>query len=548
MTRNKSSIKIAIVLVLLVLVNYISSKYSERFDLTKDKRYTLSDETVSLVKSIDAPLQIKVYLQGEFPAEFKRIQMETNQFLEELNALNDLVRFRFVDPLSNTKALIEKGIQPSRLTVQEGGKVSEAVIFPWAIINYKDKEENVSLLVNSLAPSQEQQLQSSIENLEYEFASAIHKVIEEKTKKIAILKGNGQPEDIYQYSFLKNLGEYYRLAEFTLDSVEKQPVKTLNGLLQYDLSIITKPTEAFSEKEKFALDQYIMQGGKTLWLLDNVYAELDSLMLTGKSLAFNRELNLTDMLFQYGIRINYNVTKDLYSSTIRLASGNTGNQVQYQDFLWPYYPLIFSDNAHPVTKNIDPVLLKFPSSIDTLRNDLKKTILLSSSPLAKIIGTPSNIALNEIAAEPDKNSFKDANTIFGVLLEGPFSSAYASRIMPFEYVQYKTKGADNKMILISDGDVALNEILRGEPLPLDKDKWTSQQYGNADLLLNSVHFLLDDNGLMNLRSKSVQLQFLDKEKAYEERNYWQLINLLVPLILLFGFGWVFNFLRKKRHS
>lgn len=548
MSRNKSFLKIVIVLVLLVLVNYISNNYSERFDLTKDKRYTLSQETVSLVKSIDAPLQIKVYLQGEFPAEFKRIQMETNQFLEELSALNDLVQFRFIDPLSNTKALVEKGIQPSRLTVQEGGKVSEAVIFPWAIINYNGKEENVSLLVNSIAPSQEQQLQNSIENLEYEFANAIHKVIEEKSKKIAILKGNGQPADIYQYSFLKKLGEYYRLAEFTLDSVEKDPVKTLNKLLNYDLSIITKPSEAFSEKEKFALDQYIMQGGKTLWLLDNVYAELDSLMLTGKSLAFNRELHLTDMLFSYGIRINYNVTKDLYSSTIRLASGNTGNQVQYQDFLWHYYPLIFSDNAHPVTKNIDPVLLKFPSSIDTLRNDLKKTILLSSSPLAKIIGTPSNIALNEIADEPDKNSFKDSNTIFGVILEGSFSSAYGSRIMPFEYDQYKAKGTDNKMIVISDGDVALNEVLRGEPLPLDKDKWTSQQYGNADLLLNSVHFLLDESGLMKLRSKSVQLQFLDKEKAYEERNYWQLINLLVPLMLLFGFGWVFNFLRKKRHS
>ncbi len=548
MSRNKSFLKIVIVLVLLVLVNYISNNYSERFDLTKDKRYTLSQETVSLVKSIDAPLQIKVYLQGEFPAEFKRIQMETNQFLEELSALNDLVKFRFIDPLSNTKALVEKGIQPSRLTVQEGGKVSEAVIFPWAIISYNGKEENVSLLVNSMAPSQEQQLQNSIENLEYEFANAIHKVIEEKSKKIAILKGNGQPADIYQYSFLKKLGEYYRLAEFTLDSVEKYPVKTLNKLLNYDLSIITKPSEAFSEQEKFALDQYIMQGGKTLWLLDNVYAELDSLMLTGKSLAFNRELNLTDMLFSYGIRINYNVTKDLYSSTIRLASGNTGNQVQYQDFLWHYYPLIFSDNAHPVTKNIDPVLLKFPSSIDTLRNDLKKTILLSSSPLAKIIGTPGNIALNEIADEPDKNSFKDSNTIFGVILEGRFSSAYGSRIMPFEYDQYKAKGTDNKMIVISDGDVALNEVLRGEPLPLDKDKWTSQQYGNADLLLNSVHFLLDDNGLMKLRSKSVQLQFLDKEKAFEERNYWQLINLLVPLMLLFGFGWVFNFLRKKRHS
>jgi len=548
MTRNKSYLKIFAVLVLLLGLNYVSRYYFFRFDITNDKRYTLSDETVTLIESLDQPLYIKVYLQGEFPAEFKRIQLETAQFLEELSALNELIKFRFIDPMSNSKELINRGLQPSRLTVQEGTKVSEALIFPWAVISYNDKEENVSLLVNSIAPSQEQQLQNSIENLEYEFANAIHKVSEEKNKTIAILKGNGQPDDIYLYSFLKKIGDYYRLAEFTLDSVENHPVKTLNDLKAYDLAIMTKPSEALTEKEKFAIDQYIMQGGKTLWLLDNVNAEMDSLMATGKSLAFNRDLNLTDLLFSYGIRINYNVTKDLYSSTIRLASGNTGNQVQYKDFLWPYFPLVFPNNSHPVTKNIDPVLLKFPSSMDTLNNGLNKTVLLNSSPLAKIIGTPSNIALSEIAEEADKNSFKDANTIFGVLLEGPFKSAYDARIMPFDYPDFKARGIENKMIVISDGDIGLNEIMRGEPLALDKDKWTSQTYGNADLLLNSIHFLLDDNGLMKLRSKSLQIQFLDKEKAYQERIYWQMFNLILPLILLFGFGWTFYFLRKKRYS
>ncbi|MEL4455462.1 gliding motility-associated ABC transporter substrate-binding protein GldG [Lutimonas vermicola] len=548
MSKNNPYRKVLVVLIVLIIVNFFGSYAYKRFDLTHDKRYTLSAETISLVEQIENPLLIKVYLQGSFPAEFKRLQLETKQLLMELNEINDLVKFRFIDPLSSTKDLIEKGLQPSRLTVQEDGKVSEAVIFPWALISYGDKEGSVPLLVNAIAPSQEQQLQNSIENLEYEFANAIHKISAEKSKKIAVLKGNGQPDDIYLYSFLKSLGEYYKLAEFTLDSVEINPNKTLSQLSDYDLSIIAKPSLTFSEKEKLVLDQYIMQGGKTLWLLDNVYAEMDSLMLTGKSLAFNRDLNLTDMLFSYGVRINYNVTKDLYSGTIRLASGNTGNQLQYQDFLWHYFPLIFADNTHAISKNIDPVLLKFPSSIDTLENEIRKTILLQSSPLAKIIGTPANVSLNEIAIEADKNEFRDALTNFGVLLEGEFPSAYANRMLPFDTENFRPIGIDNKMIVIADGDLAVNEVLRGEPLPLDKDKWTNQNYGNIEFLLNSVHYLLDDKGLLNLRSKSLQIQFLDKEKAFEERTYWQMLNLVVPLVILFVFGWVFNFLRKRRYS
>ena len=226
-------------------INFAGTYAYKRFDLTHDKRYTLSEETIRLVEQIEKPVFIKVYLQGAFPAEFKRLQVETNQFLEELSELNDLVQFRFIDPISASKDLIKKGLQPSRLTVQEDGKVSEAVIFPWAIISYDDKEANVPLLVNAIAPSQEQQLQNSIENLEYEFANAIHKISEEKNKTIAILKGNGQPEDIYLYSFLKSLSEYYKLAEFTLDSVENNPEKTLGELSNYDLSIIAKPSRSF---------------------------------------------------------------------------------------------------------------------------------------------------------------------------------------------------------------------------------------------------------------------------------------------------------------
>ena len=548
MSRNKSYLRVILVLIVLVAVNVVGSYAYKRFDLTHDKRYTLSTETIRLVEQIEKPVFIKVYLQGSFPAEFKRLQIETNQFLEELQEINDLVQFRFIDPLSSSKDLIKKGLQPSRLTVEEDGKVSEAVIFPWAVITYGDAEANIPLLVNAIAPSQEQQLQNSIENLEYEFANAIHKISEEKTKTIAVLKGNGQPDDIYLYSFLKSLSDYYKLAEFTLDSVSDRPVKTLRELSNYDMSVIVKPSESFTEKEKFVLDQYIMQGGKTLWLLDNVNAEMDSLMLTGQSLAFNRDLNLTDMLFSYGLRINFNVTKDLYSGSIRLAAGSTGNQVQYKNFGWHYFPLIFADNSHSISKNIDPVLLKFPSSLDTLKNSIKKTILLQSSPLSKVIGTPSTISLNEVAIEVDKNEFKDAETNFGALLEGSFSSAYANRIRPFDIENYSKSGRENKMIIISDGDIAINEVLRGEPLPLDKDKWTNQQFGNVEFLMNSVHYLLDDNGLLQLRSKSLQIQFLDKEKAFEERTFWQLLNLGLPLLLLFGFGLIFNFMRKRRYN
>jgi ABC-2 type transport system permease protein len=548
MFQKNTYIKILLVVIGLILINIVANSFHKRFDLTKDKRYTLSEETLKIVDNIDDPIAIKVYLQGDFPAEFKRIQLETAQFLTELASRNDNIKFRFVDPLNNAEELIQKGLQPSRLTVQEDSKMSEAVIFPWAVINYNDKIENVSLLSNTIAPTQEEHLQKSIESLEYEFANALLKITSEKNKKIAILKGNGELQDIHLYSFLKKLGDYYKLAEFTLDSVEISPEKTLLELENYDMAIIAKPSETFSEKEKFTLDQYIMNGGKTVWLLDNVHAEMDSLMTTGKSMVFNRDLNLTDLLFHYGVRINYNITKDIYSSTIRLASGNLGNQTQYEDLFWHYFPLVISTNNNPIIANIDPILLKFPSSIDTLQNSISKTVLLQSSPFSKITGTPSTISLEEIAENPTREDYNSGSQIFGVLLEGEFSSAYATRVKPFLTEDFKATGTSNKMLIISDGDIISNETFRGEPLPIDQDKWTNQPYGNASFLLNAINYMTDDSGILKLRTKNLQIQFLDKEKAYEERTKWQLINVILPLLFLGIFGFAFNFYRKRKYS
>ena len=533
---------------MLIVINLVAAKFYTRIDLTKDKRYTLSETTHSIINNLKEPVIIKVYLEGEFPSEFKRLQTETKQHLEELKAVSKNVKFRFIEPLDRAEELIKQGLQPSRLSVQEGGKLSEAVIFPWATIEYKDKIENISLLVNQISGTQEEQLQNSIQNLEYVFSDAVHKVSSEKKQKIAVLRGNGELNNLYLASFLMQLGQYYKLAQFTLDSVNNNPQKTLKKLTEYDLTIIAKPTEKFTEKEKFTLDQYITNGGKSLWLIDNVTAELDSLMQTGQSLAFNRDLNITDLLFSYGVRVNYNLIKDINSSTIRLASGNVGNQTQYEDFLWYYFPLITSKNNHPITKNIDPVSLRFANTIDTLKNNLTKTVLLQSSNFSKPIGTPSPVSLEEISKKPLQKDYSDGNQILGVLLEGKFTSAYKNRVKPFNTDFFKDESNENKMIVIADGDIIANQVHQGQPLALGVDKWTNMSYGNAPFLMNSINYLLDDTGLLQLRSKNIQLKFLDKQKAFKERSFYQLINVVLPLIILTIFGLTYSFIRKRKYS
>jgi len=545
----KNFYTIAKLVVVLLLLNFLANQYYKRFDLTHDKRYTLKDTSKAIVNAINFPLVVKVYLQGEFPAEFKRLQIETKQFLEELRAENSNLKIQFINPDSFRETLLKKGMTASNLSVvDENGKLSEEIIFPWAEVVYRNKVTLVNLLPNSNAASQEEQLQFAIESLEYSFATAIHNISRKTRQKIAVISGNGELHDLELYSFLSEVKAKYSLAKFTLDSVLTNPQQALQDLSHFDLAIIAKPTIKFSDNEKLALDQFITNGGKTLWMIDNVQADQDSLLKTGKMLTYPRDLNLTDLLFAYGVRINTSLVKDLYAAKIPLATGNVGNKTQFQNLPWFFHPLVNGNLYHPITKNIQPVRLQYTTQIDTLKNNIKKTPLLATSLLSAKMGTPNIVDLRSIADQPNQNQYTSGNQLTAVLLEGAFNSAYKNRVKPFNTPMYKEKSGPNKMIVIADGDIGRNQLLKGKPYDLSRDKWTQESYGNKEFLLNAVDYLLDDNGLINLRNKSLKIQLLDKQKAFKERTYWQLFNIALPIVFLAIFGVAFNYLRRRKYT
>jgi len=550
---NKKIKNIAFLALGLLILNFANQSFYKRFDLTADKRYTLSKTTKNIVSKIDKNLSITIYLEGDFPSEFIRLQAETRQYLEELSAENSKIKIGFQNPDNQREKLIKKGMIPSKLTVEENGKLSEAIIFPWAEISYEKKSQIISLLPSAIVASQEEQLQKAIENLEYSFSNALNTILLRKQKSVGVITGNGELQDMYQYSFLSEVAKKYRLAKFTLDSVASNPQQTLEDLTSLDLAIIAKPTQKFTEHEKFTIDQFIANDGKTLWMIDNVQADQDSLFTNGKMLAYPRDLNLTDLLFAYGVRINTTLIKDLYAAKISLATGKIGNQTQFQNLEWFFHPLVSGNPNHAITKNIAPIRLQFANPIDTLKNNIKKTPLLRSSLLTQKIGTPGFIELQSIADEIVETDYNNGNQLFAVLLEGAFNSAYKNRIQPFKTPLYKENSNNNKMVVISDGDIGKNQILKDDtskiqPLDLNRDKWTYQQFGNKDFLLNVVDYLLDDVGLIELRNKTLKINILDKQKAFKERLYWQFINVIFPLIFLLFFGILFSFLRKRKYA
>ena len=502
-------------------------------------------------------MYIDVYLEGNFPPEFTRLQNETKQLLEEFSAYNTNIIFQFKNPIEKEEMRVEvmkqfyqRGMQPLNITVEDKGKQSQEVVFPWAQATYGDKFTKVSLLKNLMGASTEEKVISSVQHLEFGFAEAITKITKEKQKKIAVIKGNGEMQDPFIADFVKSVRESYYIGTFTLDSVGKQPNQTLEALKKYDLAVIAKPTEAFSEEEKLVLDQYIMNGGKTIWMVDAVAADMDSLYNeTGTILAVNRELNLTDMFFKYGIRINPLLVKDEYATPIKMASGNQGSETQFQEYKWRFSPFAYPTSVHPIVKNMEGIKFEFASPIELLKNDIKKTVLLSSSEYSKPIGTPAPISLDIVTEQTTPEEYQGKGLLpMAVLLEGKFKSAYQNRVLPFAEKTFQAEGKDNKMIVISDGDVIKNQLDKGMPLELGFDKFTNQLYGNKDFLLNCVNYLLDDNGLINIRSKEVNLPLLNKEEVYKNYTMAQIITVGLPLVILALFGFLFTFLRKRKYS
>lgn len=558
-TLQKNNLKaVLIILTIVLLVNVIGNSFFHRFDLTKDNRYTLSSASLNIVKQVQNPLSIKVYLQGDLPAEFKRLQQETKQMLEEFQAYNSNIIFEFVDPLENKdtsmdniKELYRKGLTPINITVDDKGKQSQAMVFPWAIAVYDNKEVNIPLLKNIMGATTTQKVIGSVQHLEYSIAEALNKITKAKQKKIAVIKGNGELQDILMAKFLLQVRESYHIGPFTLDSVAKNPVGSLEALEKYDLAIIAKPTETFTDAEKQVLDQFIINGGKTLWLIDQVSAEMDSLYnASGSTLAYPRDLNLNDMFFKYGIRINPDLVKDEQGSPIKLATGEQGSATQFQEFNWKFAPQVYPNSLHPIVKNLGGIKFDFANPIDTLKNGIKKTILLESSQYSKKIGTPTEINLNIVAEETSPNDYLNKGKIpLSVLLEGSFRSMFENRVLPFEQKTFQSTGQKNKMIIISDGDLIKNQLDKNfQPVELGYDQRSGNLYDNKDFLINCVNYLLDDTGLINIRSKDLDLPLLDKEKVYENYTRTQILTIGLPILILVLFGVVFTFLRKRKYS
>ena len=551
---NKKN-KITLIIITVLIIIGMSGLVYKRFDLTAEKRYTLSDSTIKVLENVNKPMMIEVYLDGDFPASFKQLQNETKFMLDEFRKINPKIDYKFRDPIAEKipqDTLAGMGMQPSILPDMKKGKVSEIVMFPYVAIKYNGYGTAVPLIIQQSGIDASTQLSKSIESLEYNFASTIKGLSEETAKNVGFLVNQQELSPDEFQGFLDVAMENYNVGPVIPENKTELSLADVPKLKQMDALVIAKPRKAFTNNEKVILDQYIMNGGKTLWMLDAVNAEMDTLFQAKKIMAYPLDLNLTDFMFNYGLRINPALTKDMKKSAlIRIVSGEVAGNPQYSSFLWPYFPLGISETTHPITKNINPVKFEFPTSIDTLgRPNIKTRVLFESSERTISKTVPNYVALSEIVRADSIGEMERPTPpkIFAVALEGKFTSAYSTRSEKNGYPDFKSQSPDNKMLVIADGDIARNQIWKGKPLPLGEDLLTKEHYGNAQFLRNALDYLLDDSNLMELRNRSIEIRLLDRERVDEERSKWQWINLLLPLGILGILGAGFYFIRKKIFS
>ncbi len=548
---NKKNLNYLLLAFLLLLG--IFGIFSKRFDLTQEKRYTLSESTIKVLESVKKPLTFEVYLDGDFPASFRQLQNETKFMLEEFRKVNPKIDFRFIDPIKTKMSkdtLAAMGMQPSILPDMKEGKISEIVMFPYAVLKYDSQGTSIPLIVNLTGIDASEQLNKSIENLEYSFVSNIKSMTADRKKTIGILINQDElrPEEFQ--GFMEMALENYNAGPIIPQNQTELTYADVPQLQHMDALVIAKPRKAFTENEKVILDQYIMNGGKTLWMIDAVNAEMDTLFHTKKIMAYPMDVNLTDFFFNYGIRLNAGLVKDMKKSALlRIVSGEVAGNPQYSSFLWPYFPLGIAENKNPITKNINPVKFEFPTSIDTLgRKNIKTKVLFESSDRTHVKQVPNYVALAEIVQVDSLSEFDQATApkILAVSLEGKFKSAYATRSERNSYPDYKAESPENKMIVIADGDVGRNQIYKGNPLPLGEDLLTKQSYGNEQFLRNALDFLLDDSNLMELRNRNIEARLLDRQRIDEEKTDWQWLNLVLPLGIIGVLGGLFFWLRKRK--
>lgn len=532
---------------------------NQQWDLTLDQRYTLSDNTIEFVQAIKQPILIDVMLGGNLPANYQRLRTELTILLKQVNHQNEFVQYTFVDPfegVENKEELIEElyrfGLAPEVEIDQESQSTEQTIVVPWMILNVQDntslesKSIRVSLLQKNLGDTAEQRIEQSIQQLEYNLTDGLHRLFLKDKKSIAVISSHKGSSDLQLASLLQSLSPYYRLASFDLKAFPAQPAKTLENLNRFDLLFIANPTEHFTTEEKFMLDQYTQQGGNSLFMIDPINIARDSLFsIQGDAVAFPVDLGLEELFFKYGVRLNRDIITDLFSAPIVLAQGENASS-EYRPYPWVYHPLVEPTGDHPIGSAVGNVLQQFVSSIDTLSNTTRKTILLASSNRSKLKKPPFIIALEE-ATKPLKPSlFDEKSNITGVLLEGTFPSLFQNRISPFEWDK-ATDTRSAKIAIFSDGNMAENQLDKGNPLELGYDKWTNNLYANKQFLQNTVHYLMGENKRLVLRSKEIRLAFLDQTLIREQKKRIQTKVFALPLTLLAFLGLICGVLRRRAY-
>ncbi|MEZ5009376.1 MAG: gliding motility-associated ABC transporter substrate-binding protein GldG [Chitinophagales bacterium] len=561
--KKRSFQSVFIALAVIVLINFLATKQFYRWDLTKEKRYTLTPSTKALLKDLDRQINVTVYLDGkDLPVGIKKLRNSTRELLNEFRALSGgFIDYEFVDIYKIEdeavrkqleENLVDVGIYPTNLNVTETSGSSKKLIYPGAVFSNDERSIGVQILENQMTFNTQDVLNNSYNFLEFKLANTVKKLLQDRQYRIGILEGNGEVNT----SRITDLGQHLATQDFFIRRINLSKQTLFGESNKPDVLIIPKPTEAFSEEDKFEIDQYIMNGGKVLWMIDKVVADLDSFRAAPQFLAIERNLNLDDQLFRYGVRLNADLVQDLYCNPIPVTEDVGGGQSKTNLYPWVFHPVITMDNEHPINKNIDPVALEFVGSIDTIRvPNVEKTILLSTSDYTRISKAPVPLDLGIARVDPLPEYFQLQFVPVAVLLEGKFRSLYDNRLTK-SFIQklvevnedFATESSYTKQIIISDGDIGVNDIdVSGVPLPLGYNKFTKQTFANRDFLLNCIEYLLDDNGLISARNKETQMQLLDKQKVLEKKGLWQVLNIGVPLIFMFLIGGWIRWRRNKKY-
>ena len=570
--KKSQIIAFIITIAIIVLVNIIGDFIYTRFDLTSEKRYTLSDTSKEILKNLDDYVYFKIYLEGEFPAGFKKLRKETKEMLDEFRAYSKFVDYDFINPSEindaaerneTYKLLYESGLNPTELSIQTKDGAQQIVIWPGSIVSYKDKEISLDLLDTQVGKSSETALNNSAQNLEYKFISAIKDLSQLTKPRIAFIEGHGELSEDEVYDITQSLSKKYSVKRISIDEqitalnkrTEKQD-SSISISSNYEAIIIAKPTKPFSEKDKFIIDQYIMRGGKVLWLIDPVFATMDSLQSSESTMGNTLDIKLDDMFFKYGLRLNKNLLLDYNSAAIALRTGQMGGQAQIEYYRWYYFPLLNAASNSNIVKNINPIKADFVSSIEPVvsDSDVQKIPLLKTSDYTKVSPAPVFISLSMLRQAPDQRMFSQKGQNVAYLLKGTFESLYANRmtsgITESKEIGFKEISEPTSMIVVADGDIIRNQfhIPKGYPLPLGFDQYTQITYGNKEFIENAISYLVDGEGLIGIRSRELKIRLLDTNKINENAMLWQIVNVVLPSAIIIIFGFVLAIIRKRKFT